>query len=185
MMKPAKIAKPPASTPNTPDARSPSAKKLPSGALRRTRSIAAIVATLAAKRMTMLQRRLMGAGCLALRSRRPRSQARLYGFLGVLTVAELNEPASKLPVDGLRPDELLLGQLQFCRVEQKRERLRAAHSAVGSNELLEGGHLVRVLPVGAVDHDVGAVREAVGAPHVARGVGPEGGQWILSIHALL
>jgi len=45
-MKPAKIANPPASTPNTPDARSPSVKKLPSGGLRRTTSIAAIVATL-------------------------------------------------------------------------------------------------------------------------------------------
>ena len=58
-MKPAKIANPPASTPNTPDARSPSVKKLPSGALRRTRSIAVIVATLATTRMTAAKRRLM------------------------------------------------------------------------------------------------------------------------------
>jgi hypothetical protein len=64
MMKPAKIAKPPASTPNTPDARSPSAKRLPSGAPRRTRSIAAIVAALTAMRMPMLERRVIGDGPL-------------------------------------------------------------------------------------------------------------------------
>jgi hypothetical protein len=39
---PRRIANPVASTPNTPAARSPSLKKLPSGALRRTSSMAAI-----------------------------------------------------------------------------------------------------------------------------------------------
>src|SRR4026207_933863 len=62
MMKPAKIANPPARTPNTPDARAPSVKELPSGALRRTASIAPIVATLTTTRMTMAQRRLMAGG---------------------------------------------------------------------------------------------------------------------------
>ena len=61
-MKPAKIAKPPASTPNTPDARSPSWKRLPSGAPRLTNSIAPIATALATSRITMLQWRLMGAG---------------------------------------------------------------------------------------------------------------------------
>ena len=38
---------------------------------------------------------------------------------------------------------------------------------MGAHELLEGRHLVALLPVGAVDNDVGTVREAVGAQRVA------------------
>ena len=71
-MKPAKIANPPASTPNTPDARSPSLKRLPSGAPRRTSSIAAIATTLAAIRAANVQGRLIprpsvtGLSCTAI-----------------------------------------------------------------------------------------------------------------------
>src|ERR1700712_4971794 len=43
MMKPSSTENPVARTPNTPDARSPSVKKLPSGARRRTRSMAVTV----------------------------------------------------------------------------------------------------------------------------------------------
>src|SRR5687768_11273581 len=58
--KPAKIAKPPARTPKTPDARSPSVKKLPSGARRRTKSIAVIELATATTTMTPAQSRLTG-----------------------------------------------------------------------------------------------------------------------------
>ena len=58
-------------------------------------------------------------------------------------------------------------------MQQKRERLAAAEPAVGADQLLERRDLVPFLPVGAVEDDVRAVGEAVGAPHVAGGVGPE------------
>jgi hypothetical protein len=51
-------AKPVARTPNTPEARSPSVKRLPSGAPRRTKSIAAIAT--AATTMTMTMPQTMG-----------------------------------------------------------------------------------------------------------------------------
>jgi len=54
--------------------------------------------------------------------------------------------------------------------------MRAAHAAVGADELLERRHLLVVGPVGAVDHHVRAVREAVGPPQVIGRVGPEGGE---------
>jgi hypothetical protein len=60
MTKPAKIANPVASTPNTPEARSPSVKKLPSGARVRTSKIAAIARASATTTMTMPQNRLIG-----------------------------------------------------------------------------------------------------------------------------
>ena len=44
----------------------------------------------------------------------------------------------------------------------------SAEAAVRADELLERRHLGRVAPDRAVDDDVGAVREAVGAEHVAR-----------------
>ena len=59
-MNPAKIAKPPASTPKTPDARSPSEKKLPSGAGRRTNSIAEIVTALATTTTRRVKKRFNG-----------------------------------------------------------------------------------------------------------------------------
>ena len=46
-MKPRSTEKPVASTPNTPEARSPSLKKLPSGARRRTSSITVVVRAVA------------------------------------------------------------------------------------------------------------------------------------------
>jgi hypothetical protein len=46
-MKPRSSANPVASTPKTPEARSPSRNRLPSGARRRTRSIAEMVTALA------------------------------------------------------------------------------------------------------------------------------------------
>jgi hypothetical protein len=49
MTNPSNSANPVASTPNTPDARSPSLKYPPSGARRRTRRIAAIMPALAVK----------------------------------------------------------------------------------------------------------------------------------------
>src|SRR4051794_179225 len=88
----------------------------------------------------------------------------LMPHLAGALVAELDEPRPQLTVYGLRAHQRLVRRLQLGRMEQERERLGAAHSAVRSDELLERGHLVGVLPVGAVHHDVRAVREAVRAP---------------------
>src|SRR6185503_19409993 len=112
-MKPAKIAKPPASTPNTPDARSPSLKRLPSGALRRTTSIAPTATTLATTTITMAQKRLIRGGAAQCRQgavaslpRHGDAQALLWGdqvveVLGVFADVELH------PVHGTREDALL------------------------------------------------------------------------------
>ncbi len=70
MMNPAKIAKPPASTPNTPDARSPSLKRLPAGARRRRSSIAAIAAVFATTMTTMPRSRRTRPVILGERRRR-------------------------------------------------------------------------------------------------------------------
>ncbi len=69
-------------------------------------------------------------------------------------------------------DHRRLGPRQVRRSEHERVRLAAAHAAVGADELLEGRNLVQVLPVGRVDHDVRAVREAVRARDVRRRVRP-------------
>ena len=70
-------------------------------------------------------------------------------------------------------------------MQQERVGLTAPEPAVGADQLLERGHLVPFVPVGAVEDDVGAVGKAVGATHVAGGVGAEGRQRIGAFHALL
>ena len=58
--------------------------------------------------------------------------------------------------------------------------LPAAEAAVGAHELLERRDLVRLGVVHAVDEDVGAVGEAVGAPQVVGCVGAEVAQRVLA-----
>ncbi len=60
-MKPSSTEKPVASTPKTPDARSPSAKKLPSGACRRTSSIAVTAIAVTATVMRIAGRSVIGS----------------------------------------------------------------------------------------------------------------------------
>ncbi len=70
-------------------------------------------------------------------------------------------------------NHFLRRQPELDRMKQERERLGAAEPAVRSDELLEGCDFVAVAPVGAVEDDVRAVRETVGALDVPGGVGPE------------
>jgi hypothetical protein len=70
-------------------------------------------------------------------------------------------------------------------VQEERERLRPPHSPVRSDELLEGRDLVEVRPVGAVDDDVRAVGEGIGAPDVPGRVRPEGRERIVALDARL
>src|SRR5205823_8009619 len=104
---------------------------------------------------------------------------------GVVLLTELGKPAAQVPVHGLGADDVLVGQPEFHRMQQERKRLRPAEAAVRADELLEGRHLVRVAPVAAVEHDVGAVRKAVGAQHVTGGLVSERHQGILSHHPIL
>ena len=77
------------------------------------------------------------------------------------------------------------GQAQLAGVQDEGEALRPAHAAVRADQLLEGGDLAELRPEGAVDHQVGAVREAVGAPQVVGGVGAEGRQRVLALDPAL
>ena len=72
------------------------------------------------------------------------------------------------------------------RVEDERPRLRAAEPAVEADQLLERAALVERRVVEAADHDVGDVREAVGAQQVLRrALGENGGERILALDAAL
>src|SRR6188508_1302950 len=98
------MAKPVARTPKTPDARSPSVKKLPSGARRRTNNIA--VTAIASTTTT-----------IAIARARFTSRAELAGAL------QLPAPAEKQPVHGCGTDDRVAGELERRRVEDERPRL--------------------------------------------------------------
>ena len=66
-------------------------------------------------------------------------------------------------------------------MEDEGPRLRAAEPAVEADQLLERAALVEGRVVEAADHDVGDVREAVGAPQVPAGGGREGRQRVLAL----
>ena len=87
-------------------------------------------------------------------------------------VPEAREPAPEDPVHPLGADHRLVGPVELGREQDEREALAAAHSAVGADELLEGGDLVRLLPVRAVHEHVGAVLEGIRPADMVRGVGP-------------
>src|ERR1044072_2965426 len=91
----------------------------------------------------------------------------------VALVPEPGEPAAEDPVDPFRADDLLLGPGEAGGVEDEGEALRAAETAARAVQLLEGADLSELRPVGAVDHQVGAVRKAVAAAEMVGGVGPE------------
>jgi hypothetical protein len=96
-------------------------------------------------------------------------------------VAEGREPAAQDAVHALSTDHRLVRPGQLGRVQHERMRLRPAHSAVRADQLLERGHLTGLVPVGAVEHQVGAMREGVGAAQVLGGVRSEGGKRIRSL----
>src|SRR5262245_16153092 len=147
MTNPAKIAKQVARTPKTPEARSPSVKKLPSGARRRTSSMAVIAIASATTTTAMASARFT----------RPKRPA-LFSSRAL----ELLSPTSQKAVNCGGADDRLGWERQRRRVEDEGPRLRAAQTAVEGDELLEGAALVELRVVEAADHDVGHVREAVG-----------------------
>ena len=95
------------------------------------------------------------------------SRASRLALLGGLAVKHA-PPMREHAVHGRRADDRLVGQRQALRVEDERARLRPAEAAVEGDQLLEGAALVELGVVEAADHDVGDVREAVGAQQVAR-----------------
>ena len=124
-MKPSSTEKPVASTPNTPEARSPSRKRLPSGAPRRTSSITVTATAVVAAMMRTAQTRFIGGervGAVAL---------------------ERPAPAGEHAVDLLRADDRLVGHGQLDRVEDERLGLGPAEPAVEGDQLLEGAALPR------------------------------------------
>ncbi len=88
-------------------------------------------------------------------------------------------------MDAFGPDHVALGPGQLARVEDEREALRAPHAAVRADQLLEGGDFAELGPERAVQHQVGAVGEAVGAAQVLGGVGAEAGQRVLALEPIL
>src|SRR5215211_2569319 len=142
-MEPATTEKPVASTPNTPDARSPSRKRLPSGAPRRTSSITVTARAVVAATMRT--------------ARRGSSSGERVGAVAL----ERPAPAGEHAVDLLRADDRLVAHGQPHRVEQERPGLRAAEAAVEGDQLLEGAAFLEAGLVEAADHDVGDVGEAV------------------------
>src|SRR3954451_25200262 len=70
-------------------------------------------------------------------------------------------------------------------MQDERPRLRAAQAAVEADELLEGAALVEHGVIEAADHEVGHVREAVGALEMARRGSGEGRERVLALDALL
>ena len=88
-------------------------------------------------------------------------------------VAERRQPAAQHAVQVRGADDLLLGHGQRGGGQDEGERLWSAEPAVGADQLLEGRDLLGLRPVGAVDHDVGAVGEAGGAGDVRGGARAE------------
>jgi hypothetical protein len=76
---------------------------------------------------------------------------------------QLSTPAGQHLVDTLGADDRLVGNREADRVEDERSRLRPSHPAVERDQLLEGAALFEIRVVEAADHDVGHVRESVGA----------------------
>src|ERR1700716_3529894 len=84
--------------------------------------------------------------------------------LSVLLLTQFNEPSAQLPVHRFGPYDGVRRGRPAARIEHERVALAAAHAAMGTDQLLEGRHLVILLPVGAVQHDVRAMLEAVCTP---------------------
>src|SRR5436309_15907339 len=69
----------------------------------------------------------------------------------VRIMAQLGEPAAHLAVHGVCADDHLVRQRPVARDDGEGEALLAAHATVRADQLLEGRHLVGLLPVGAVE----------------------------------
>ena len=85
------------------------------------------------------------------------------------------------PCTAAAPMSGSLGKRQALGVEDEGPRLVAAEAAVEGDQLLERAALVEVGVVEAADHDVGDVREAVGAQQVARRVRRERSERVLAL----
>src|SRR5437870_3684978 len=101
---------------------------------------------------------------------RVRSPAGPDEFDGVLRLAHLDQPPAQLGVHRLRSHYGVGWSRPCARVEHEWKTLAASHAPVGADQLLESGHLVFLRPVGAVEHDVRTMLEAVSAPHLGGGI---------------
>ena len=97
---------------------------------------------------------------------------------------EVGEPPAHLAVHCLGSDYGLLRKRPVSRHQHERVRLRSAQTSVRADEFLEGSYLPGFRPVGAVYHDIGAVRETVSAFDVLGRVRTEGRKRILSFYAM-
>src|SRR5215204_4923574 len=97
----------------------------------------------------------------------------------------LGEPSPDRVVHRPYPDDRLIRLAPGRRDQGEGPALPAAEAPMRAHELLEGCDLVCVWVVHAVDEDVGAMREPVGAPQVVRGIRPEVAQGILAGHRLV
>ena len=110
---------------------------------------------------------------------RPGSRPRSSRSDRHLRPVRLAQPAPQHPVHRLRADQFLAvrdGRGQVGRRQQERVGLFAAEPAVRADLLLEGVHRRPSRVVRRVDHDVGGVREGVGAAYGLGRARAEGGQ---------
>src|SRR5665809_40647 len=93
--------------------------------------------------------------------------------MGLQLQARFAEPAAKLPVHRLDAYDRRLLLAPSAGNEREGPALPPTQASVRAHELLERRDLVRLGIEHAVDKDVGAVREAVGATEVVGRVAPE------------
>src|SRR5687767_5930866 len=144
------MEKPVASTPNTPEARSPSEKKLPSGARRRTKSIAPMARPVATATSAAARKRFIA----------PLPGDQWLGFdrrVLLRPTLEQPPPPGEHLVDLRGADDRGLRLWKVHRREDERPRLCAADPAVERDQLLERAPLVQVGGVEPPDHQVGYV----------------------------
>ena len=103
--------------------------------------------------------------------------------LGSVAALERLPPPLEQRVHRGRADDRLVRDRERRRVQDERPGLRAAEAAVERDQLLERAALVEQRVVEAADHDVGHVREAVGAPQVLGRVRREARERVLALDA--
>src|ERR671910_504708 len=117
-------------------------------------------------------------------SRSHGSARRHSAAVAVDLMPEVGEPPAHLEVHRLGTDYGLLRKRPVPRYEHERVRLRSAQTSVRADEFLKGSHLSGLRPVGAVHHDIGAIRETVSAFDVPGRIRTEGRKRVLSFHAI-
>ena len=95
-------------------------------------------------------------------------------------MAEVGEPALEHAVQRRGAEDRLVRRGEVGGVEHERVRLRPAEAAVRADLVLEGGDLVEVRVVAAVDHQVGDRAVAVDLAHLLDGVGAERRQRVVA-----